>query len=148
LSAIDFRTHAIKATHRRFAGVDVCEADATELPFEHATFDFVALFTVFSSVSRQMRLLIAREVHRVLKPSGAVLWYDMRFPNPANTDVAAVARQHVGKLFGGYDGVFESATLIPQLARHLPARQVLFPVLYALPFLRTHWLAVLKKPSR
>ena len=47
--------------------------------------------TVFSStLDRRMRQNIAREMLRVLKPEGIVLWYDYHVNNSRNPDVRGV----------------------------------------------------------
>ena len=148
LTAVDFRESAIQRTGTAFPQVKVAQADAARTQFPNETFDIVSVFTVFSSVSKAMQQQVAREVHRVLKPRGVVLWYDMRFRNPANPNVHPVSKAFLSSMFRGYEMEMVSATLVPQLARHLPLRDTLFPFLYAIPFLHTHWAGVLQKPSR
>jgi ubiquinone/menaquinone biosynthesis C-methylase UbiE len=148
LTAVDFRESAIKRTSTAFPQVNLAQADAARTEFPDETFDIVSLFTVFSSVSKTMQQQVAHEVDRVLKVGGVVLWYDMRFRNPANPHVHPVSRASLSRMFPGYEIELLSATLVPQLARHLPLCDKLFPLLYAVPFLHTHWAGVLQKPSR
>src|SRR6266550_3411093 len=61
---------------------------ATELPFEAGTYDLVLQATLFSSVlDAGVKGRIATEMLRVLRPNGAILWYDLRIDNPRNLDV-------------------------------------------------------------
>src|SRR5262249_61904353 len=90
---------------------------------------------------------VADEVRRVLRPGGALLWYDFRVANPWNPHVRAMSRRSVRELFPGWPATFRPVTLLPPLARRLHSlTPVLYPVLATLPPLRTHWAALLERP--
>jgi ubiquinone/menaquinone biosynthesis C-methylase UbiE len=146
LTAVDFRESAIVRTSTTFPQVNTAQADAARMEFPDESFDIVSLFTIFSSVSEAMQEQLAREVNRVLRHGGVVLWYDMRHRNPANSHVHPVNKPSLRRMFPAYKIEFASATLVPQLARHLPIRGWLFPLLYAVPLLHTHWAGLLQKP--
>jgi hypothetical protein len=56
-------------------------------------------------------------------------------------------RRHIASLFGGYAGEMRSVTVLPPLVRRFgPLGGRLYKPLAALPFLRTHYLALLRKP--
>ena len=123
--------------------------DATELPFDGDSFDLVYQSTVFSSLlddAFQQRL--ADAMWRWVKPGGGVLWYDFTFDNPRNADVRGVPLARVRALFphGGIDAL--RVTLAPPISRRVcrisPAA---YGVFNALPFLRTHLLCWIAKPS-
>jgi hypothetical protein len=103
--------------------------------------------TTFSSIlDPGVRRLVAGEAARVLAPGGAVLWYDLRVNNPSNPNVRRVERHELAGLFPGLTGPIRTATLAPPLARRLlPGAEILARVLEAVPFLRTHLIAVLVK---
>ena len=62
-------------------------ADGTQLPIRDESVDLVALVTVLSSVlDDAIADAIAADVSRVLRPGGAVVWYDFRYRNPANSN--------------------------------------------------------------
>jgi hypothetical protein len=83
---------------------------------------------------------------RVLRPAGAVLWYDLRVDNPSNPDVRGVGRDEIAALFPGCHAALVRATLAPPLARLLAGRATgLARALAVVPFLRTHWLGVLRR---
>jgi SAM-dependent methyltransferase len=147
LTAVDLREGAIGHARRRLPRARLQVANAEALPFEDATFDAVLLFTVLSSVlARESREKIAAEATRVLRPGGAVVWYEMRLPNPWNRNVRPIGRGELGRLFPGLEPSLSSATLIPQIARRLgPLTGALFPALHAIPLLRSHWLGLLRK---
>lgn len=149
LAGIDLMEDRIADARRRLPAVRFDVVNAERLPFEDAAFDVVSTFTVFSSLlDHTMAARVAGEVHRVLKPGGAVLWYDLRVGNPRNPNVRGLALADVRTLFPRYDVQFQTVTLVPPLARRLgPLTPVLYPVLAAVPFLRTHYLGTLRKPT-
>jgi len=60
------------------------EANAEALPFANGFFDLVTVFTVCTSIlDPQMARNVSREIHRVLRSGGAVVWYDFRMNNPS-----------------------------------------------------------------
>jgi hypothetical protein len=90
---------------------------------------------------------VASEVRRVLRPGGALLWYDFRVGNPWNPHVRAMSRRSIRALFPGWRGSFRLVTLLPPLARRLGSlTPVFYPVLGTLPPLRTHWAGLLERP--
>lgn len=126
----------------------VC-ADGVALPFPDETFDVVALFTVFSSVGdRGTCARIATEVTRVLKHGGSVVWYDVRYRNPANPNLRPQRRRTVEALFPRLRADWRSITVLPPVARRLGRfTRIIYPALAALPPLRSHLLGVLTKPA-
>jgi ubiquinone/menaquinone biosynthesis C-methylase UbiE len=129
--------------------IQVTQGDASRLHMPDGSFDIVLQSTVFSSIlDPAMRRAVASEMLRVLSPGGLVIWYDMRVDNPGNPDVRGVPRSEVEALFPGCVCRFRRATLAPPLARRLaPASRALCQLLSAFPFLLTHYLAFISKPS-
>lgn len=119
-----------------------------EMDFPQATFDLVAVFTVFSSIlDDRMAQAVAERIWWVLRPGGAVLWYDFRYDNPNNPNVRGVKLLKIKHLFPGALPHLELVTLLPPLARRLGLlTPVLYPLLAQVPFLRTHYLGLLLKP--
>src|SRR5690606_16237729 len=101
-------------------------------------------FTVFSSIpDPSIRRNLADEIRRVLRPGGAVLWYDMRLPSP-NRSVRPLGRSDVAELFPGMAVRLESTTVLPPLARRLGDQdRRLYPLLRTLPPLRSHLFGVI-----
>lgn len=124
---------------------DLRVGDATELPWRKASFQLVIVSTVISSVLQwEVRRLIAAEAVRVLAPGGALLWYDFAYDNPRNKNVRKIDRRELRRLFPQLYGEVRSITLAPPLARIIAPRSwALAIALEAVPFLRTHLLAVL-----
>lgn len=125
----------------------VC-ADGAALPLPDESVDLVAMFTMMSSVlDPAVRSRIAAEVERVLRPGGAVLWYDMRMPNPRNEHTVALGRRDVAKLFAPLVPTWHSLTVLPPLARRLgPATDRIYPLLTRVRPLHSHLLGLLVKP--
>jgi SAM-dependent methyltransferase len=128
---------------------DLRIGDAACLPWEHDTFHLVVASAVFTSIlSAETRRKVAAEISRVLAPGGALLWYDFAVNNPRNQNVRKVDRSELRQLFSALHGEIKSITLAPPLARLLAPRSVVLAMLLeAIPWLRTHLIAVLVKPS-
>ena len=126
----------------------VC-AEGSALPFRTGYFDVVLAFTVFSSVlDDQLARHMADEIGRVLRPGGALLWYDLRWPNPWNRHTRAWRRRAVDDLFSGFTVVVEPITVLPPLARRLgSATERVYPRLGRVRALTSHYLGVIAKPS-
>ena len=106
--------------------------------------------TLFSSIlDEQMQRAVGAEIVRVLRPGGALLWYDLRVDNPSNRNVRGFSREQVRALFPGLrEAVLRRTTLIPPLIRLLAGRaRLAAELLEAVPFLRTHNVGVFVKSS-
>lgn len=128
---------------------DLLVGDAACLPWPDRSFRLVIASTVFTSIlDHQVRQAVAREIERVLRPGGALLWYDFFVNNPRNPGVRAVGRQKLRELFPGLQGHIRSVTLAPPLARWVAPRSwVLATMLEGIPLLRTHLIGVLRKSA-
>lgn len=149
--------HGIEMDPRRAAvaqaalpGADLRVGDARNMPWADGTFALVVTWTVFSSILNDgARKAVAAEIVRVLKPGGAVLYYDFAWNNPRNPNVRGVSGREVQKIFAGLKGSIRSATLAPPLARVVAPRSWLIATaLDCIPFLRSHRVAVLVKNSQ
>jgi SAM-dependent methyltransferase len=149
--------HGIEMDPRRAAvaqaamsGADLRVGDARAMPWPDETFALVVAWTVFSSILNDAaREAVATEIVRVLKPGGALLYYDFAWNNPKNPNVRAVGRREIRSLFAGLTGSVRSATLAPPLARLVAPRSwLLATALDSMPFLRSHRVAVLVKGAR
>jgi SAM-dependent methyltransferase len=151
LCGVDLLEHAIEEARKINPNVDLRHANGEELPFSTGIFDIVIQFTVFTSILDQgMKQRIAREMLRVLKNSGVILWYDYFISKPTNRDVKGIGRREVMALFPGCEFEFKKVTLAPPIARILAPRSFLLCYMLCLiPWLRTHYLAVMRTtPSR
>ena len=121
--------------------------DASHLDFPDACFTMVLQFTVFTSILDDvMKKHIAAEISRVLKPGGALLWYDYFVSNPSNPNVRGVSRREIVRLFPGFSIFLKRVTLAPPITRVVaPVSTAVYRLLSSLPPLRTHYLGFLQK---
>jgi SAM-dependent methyltransferase len=149
LHGIELDATRARVAQAAIPGADLRVGDATALPWANASFGLVVVSTVFSSVlDRGVRELLAREIERVLVPEGTLLFYDLVVNNPANDQVRGIRRREMSRLFPALQGEVRSVTLAPPLARRIaPLSWTLATCLEAVPFLRTHLVAVLRRPA-
>jgi ubiquinone/menaquinone biosynthesis C-methylase UbiE len=148
LFGVDLLADRIARAKDKFPQMTFQTTNAESLPFADGLFDLVILFTVFSSIlDDEMARNVAREVDRMLRRGGAVLWYDFRINNPFNRHVRGISRKTICGLFEGYEKHLSTITLLPPLARGLGRlTDWVYDCLASLPFLRSHYLGVLVKP--
>ena len=136
----------VQARRRLPIGTGLAGADGGALPYPSARFDLVLQFTVFTSVLDDgLRRRIAQEMWRVLRPGGAILWYDFRFQGRSPA-LRAIHPREVRPLFP--TGLFETqrVTLAPPISRRLAGLSWLACELLArIPWLRTHDLILIRK---
>jgi SAM-dependent methyltransferase len=148
LHGVDLLEHEVDKARALAPHIDFRVGDATELPFGDLSFDLVTTFTTFSSMRvDETRKATAAEILRVLRPGGAVLWYDF-WVNPRNPEVQALGMNDIRRLFPGAEIDAKRVTLAPPIARRLAGVSWLScALLDAFPFLRTHWLALIRPPE-
>ena len=150
LAGIELRPEPVQKARHLNPNLDVRCGSAIELPWPDASFDLVCQHTVFTSIlDSAMKQQIAAEMSRVLRPGGAVLWYDFMYNNPRNPDVRGVKADEIRALFPGFEIHLRRITLAPFIARRLPESflPLFYPLLAAIPPLRTHYLGLLVKPT-
>jgi ubiquinone/menaquinone biosynthesis C-methylase UbiE len=147
LCGIDLLPERVAEAQDRYPEIYFECANAEQLDFPDASFELILLFTVFSSIlDGGMAKNVAAEVCRLLKPGGAVLWYDFHFNNPRNPNVKGMTKNRIKTFFPDLALYLHSITLLPPLARRLGRlTPMMYPVLSAIPILRTHYLGLLIK---
>jgi len=146
LAGVDLDAGRIAIARDHLPGADLRVGCGSELPWEAARFDLVILSTLLSSIRlAELRAAIAFEARRVLRPSGRILVYDLRYPNPWNHDVEPVSSGRIRRLFSGCCVRSTTCTLLPPLARRMPPR--LASLLERWPPLRSHRLDLIE-PGR
>lgn len=147
--------HGIEALPQRAAvartvhpEIKITEGNAAALPWGDERFDIVCQSTTFSSIlDSDVRLRAAREVDRVLRPHGMVLWHDF-WINPRSVDTRAIRRREIDTLFPSYRVKLHRIRLAPPLARWLvPHSMMLALLLQEVPLLQSHLLGLLVKPA-
>jgi len=149
LVGVDLLPGRVTAARYAYPNIEFRAANAERLEFPDASQDLVMAITVFSSIlDASMASNVAAEIHRVIRPGGELLWYDFRYNSPANRNVRGVGRRRVRELFPQLEGKLYSLTVVPPLVRRLgPLAPVAYPVLAAVPPLRSHLLGLLRKQA-
>lgn len=147
IHGIELEPNRVALAREILPSADLRVGDAAALPWNNDTFKLVISSIVFTSIlDANVRRIVADEITRVLKPGGALLWWDFAVNNPGNPHVHKVGRRELKRLFPRLEGQVKSVTLAPPLARLVAPRSwALAALLESVPLLRTHLLAVLIK---
>jgi ubiquinone/menaquinone biosynthesis C-methylase UbiE len=118
VTGIDLSAPYLAVARRRldaWSRVTLAEANAEALPFAEASFDVVSCIYLFHELPHRARQAVAREIRRVLKPGGRVVfvdslqtgdepdydamldWFPVAFHEPY---YASYLREDIGRLFG------------------------------------------------
>ena len=121
--------------------------DASLLPYKDEDFDIITQFTVFTSIlDTDMKTQIAKEILRVLKSNGIIIWYDFHINNPRNKNTRRINKKELCLLFPNCDINLKSITLAPPLTRTLaPISTILCQLLEKIPLLCTHYIGTIQK---
>ena len=121
--------------------------DARKMLYSDNKFDFINLFTLFSSIiSQNNRQKVVMELLRVLKPGGHILYYDLRYNNPFNPNIKSMTEKNINSLFSGLTIEKKNITLLPPLARNLGRfTNSFYPLFSKISFLNTHFLCLITK---
>lgn len=146
LYGVDLLPNRIEVARETYPEFTFLEGNAEELAFQDHWFDLVSLCTVFSSILEPaMASSVARTFSRVLANHGAVVWYDIRYPNPFNLNVRAMTKSRIRELFPSFDLQLRSLSLLPPIAHRLGRlTDRTFPLLASVPILRSHYLGLLR----
>jgi ubiquinone/menaquinone biosynthesis C-methylase UbiE len=146
---IDLDDARIERARRRLPGANLEAGDARHLPWPSGIFDVVTQFTMFTSILEpDLKRAIAAEMLRVLKPGGAIIWYDFIFDNPRNPNVRGIKAPELRSLFPRCAVALTRLTLAPPLARLVvPVSWNLAELAEKVPFLRTHCLSAIVKAA-
>ncbi len=142
LFGVDLLPHRIQDARRKCPEAMSlrCE-DASQLSFGDESFDFLLAMTVFTSIlDEHLRGLLAREMLRVLRRGGSILWYDFHVNNPRNSDVRRVTNHEIKDLFPGCKVELSRITIAPPLGRAVGRAPILYWLLSNVHLLCTHYL--------
>lgn len=142
---VEVNQHRLSVARYHNAHMTFLETSAEAIPQPDRSFDVVTQFTAFSSMpSHEMREASAREMRRLVKDGGIILWYDFRVRRPGNRYVTPMGARTIRALFPSCTVHLSSQTLAPPLARAIAPRSVIACLLLEkLPWLRTHYLATI-----
>ncbi len=148
LTGIDIRPDCIAAAKQLCPpAVQLFQGNAACLSLPDSCMDMVLQSTVFSSIlDFEIRRQTAKEMLRVLKPRGIILWSDFFVNNPWNPDVRGVKKHEIKSLFPDCDVKLRRVCLAPPIGR-VVARwsSALYRLLDMLPFLQTHYLGIIQR---
>lgn len=146
LAGIDLDERRLGDAQRRYHSADLRVGDAAHLPWEDSSFDIVFQSTVFTSIlDDALRRRVVKQMCRVLKPGGVIIWYDFRYDNPWNHNVRGISAREVRELFTGCAVTLEAVTLATPLARRIvPRSWLLASALERLAVLNTHLIGVIR----
>lgn len=74
--ALDFSLEALKQVKKEFPSAYLVNSDVTNMPFPDNQFDVVVCYYILNNLSEKERKQAVKEIHRVLKPKGKVLFED------------------------------------------------------------------------
>ena len=121
--------------------------NANNLPYKSDFFDIVILYTVFSSIlDSEMKKQVSKEIKRVLKNDGIIIWYDMMFTNPFDKNIKRIGKKELKDLFNDCKLDIKRITLNPIIVRRLiKVSELLCFLLEKIKILNTHYFAVIRK---
>lgn len=149
LYGIDLLEDRIKIAEEISPNINFRYGNAIKLPYKDNSFDIVAQFTVFTSIlKKEIKNEIAKEMLRVLKEEGIILWYDFSYNNPRNRDVKGIKKKEIVELFPDCKFTFKRITLAPPITRFLAPKSWLLCYLFEkLSVLCTHYLVTIRKEN-
>lgn len=144
LHGIDLLPDRLYQAQEHIGDVAVFCADGQNLPFPTNTYDLILQFTAFSSIlDDTIKKNMATDMLRVLKPTGAILWYDF-WLNPTNPHTKGIRQSEVKALFPQCNYTFRKITLAPPITRRLvPFSWTISFLIENLRVVNTHYLAVI-----
>lgn len=149
LCGVDLQMSRLREGRTRCPSLTLIAGDGRRLPFAEATFDLTLQCTMLSSVlDDSVRLDLARDMERVTRPGGCIVWYDMRMTRPDNPDVRPVGVSEAKRFHPRATVTSRVATLNPLLARRAaPVSWLLAEILGAVPWLCGHRITVIRLPG-
>lgn len=120
--------------------------DAGALEIAAESLDLILQSVCFSSIlDDDILKAVANRAWSLLRPGGVFLSYDFTVNNPRNPNVRGISVARLGRLFPHGTVISRRVTLAPPIARAVWSGG--YPLLSALPFLRTHAWCLIRKPS-
>lgn len=146
LYGIDLLADRLTIAHSHIHLANLSNADGQCLPYLLGSFDLIVQFTAFSSIlDPQVKHNMAAEMLRVLKPGGALIWYDFWW-NPTNKQTKGIRPGEIKRLFPDCFFDLRRVTLAPPITKLvLPISSALAEKLESIALLNSHFLGYLRK---
>ena len=150
LYGVDLLEDRIEQAKYLSPNINFSVGNAENLPYPNDYFDIVMQFTMFTSIfDDSMKRNIAKEMLRVLKSDGIILWYDFIYNNQKNPDVRGVKKKEIYELFPNCEIRLEQITLAPPLTRMIaPYSYFTCYLLEKLKVFNTHYIGVIIKQRK
>jgi len=151
LYGLDLVEDRIEQAKALSPNIDFRCANAENLPYPDKSFDIVMQFVVFTSIfDSQMKKNIGKEMLRVLKPNGIIIWYDFYYNNPWNPDVRGIKKREIYQIFPDCKIYLKRITVgiavaVPIIRVIASYSYFLCCLLESIKILNTHYLGVIKK---
>jgi ubiquinone/menaquinone biosynthesis C-methylase UbiE len=144
LYGLDLLPDRLKEANSKLPHLSLTCADGQNLPYSTDTFDLEMQYTAFSSIlDERVKIKMASEMLRVLKPGGLILWYDF-WLNPTNPQTRGIRPAEIRRLFPECQYIFRKITLAPPLVRRIvPLSWGLAYILETLKIFNSHYLAAI-----
>ncbi|MEZ4517539.1 MAG: class I SAM-dependent methyltransferase [Chloroflexota bacterium] len=148
LYGTDLLAERVAIARQLLPHVALSSSDGRYLPYPSRSFDLLLQFTMFSSITDEaICYTVAREMLRVTKPGGVILWYDF-WTNPLNKATRGIRANEIRKYFPNCRFDFQRVTLAPPLTRRLvPVSWMGAELLEKLRILNTHYLVSIRPVS-
>lgn len=145
LHGTDLLPNRLQSAQYQFPASPLTQSNAQYLPYKTASFDVILQYMMFSSLlDANLRLTIAQEMQRVLRPTGFILWYDF-WLNPRNSHTIGFGKDEIQRLFPNCTYQFKRVTLAPPLARRIvPLSWTVASLLEKLKLFNSHYLAIIR----
>lgn len=144
MHGVDVIFNRVINAHHLLPHLPLTCADGQQLPYIANSFDLVLQYTVFSSIlDMHKKIELAKEMLRVLKPGGMILWYDF-WINPMNKQTRGIPPAEIRRLFPGCRLRLKRITLAPPITRKLaPISWLGCAVLEKMKLFNSHYLAAI-----
>jgi ubiquinone/menaquinone biosynthesis C-methylase UbiE len=149
LFGIDILSDRIRDAKELLPGANIIQANGQTLPYVSKSFDLVLQFTALSSIlDGGIRNEICREMVRVLRPPGMIIWYDF-WLNPTNRHTHGIKPPEIRRMFPGCSFHFQKVTLAPPIARRIvPISAILAALLEKVRIFNSHYLVAIHPLSQ
>ncbi len=151
---IELLENRVAIAKSSYPQIKIIEGNAVNLPYKDNSFDLVTQFMCMSSVlDQQMRLEVAKEMWRVLKPGGGILWYDLRpffetfTKGNFSQGIHRIDLKELKQLFPLGELKYKGVSLVLKLANFSDKSYFLSYLFSLFPFFRTHYLVFIKKAT-
>lgn len=147
---LELRQEIVEKGKKMFPGLKLVAASADKMPFEDEQFDIVHQSMMFSSIlDANFRKIAAKEIWRVLKPGGYIIWFDF-ICNPFNPNTIGMRKKNINKLFPHAKSIqYKRIGVAPPIARIVNhVNEKIVPWLEKLLFLNVYYMVMLQKPKQ